>query len=107
MTVKETIEMHKGKYDFVEIYVGKSFHTDSCSHYNPVQGMGDCLRGNEESLNSNCMDYEAKSWSMMNCEEYNNSILANTDVTTNDFGWEDEKILCILISRESIAMGEE
>lgn len=91
MTVKETIEMYKGKYDFVEIYVGKSFHTDSCDSYETEQGM----------------DYEAESWSLMNCEEYNNSILANTDTTTDDFGWEDEKILCILISKESIAMGEE
>jgi len=51
-------------------------------------------------------DYEAKSWALMNCEEYNNSILANTGITTDSFGWKDEKILCVLISRESIARGE-
>lgn len=91
MTVKETIEMYKGKYDIMEIYVGDRLYADSCDYYDPEQGM----------------DYEAKSWALMNCEEYNNSILANTGVTTDNFGWKDEKILCVLISRESIAMGEE
>ena len=73
MTVKETIEMYKGKYDLVEIYVSDGLHTDTCESYEPEQGL-DC-------------DYKAESWALMNCE--------------------DEKILCILISRETIAMGEE
>lgn len=71
MTVKETIEMYKGKYDIVEIYVGDGLHTDSYDLYEPEQGK----------------DYKAESWALMNCE--------------------DKKILCILISRESIEMGEE
>lgn len=92
MTVKETIEKYKGKYDFVEIYVGDHFHTDACDSYEP---------------NSYCMDYKAESYELMNCEEYNNSILANTGLTTDNFGWKDEKILCILVSRKSIEMDEE
>ena len=71
MTVKETIEMYKGKYDIVEIYVGDGLHTDSYDLYEPEQGK----------------DYKAESWALMKCK--------------------DKKILCILISRESIAMGEE
>ncbi len=107
MTVKETIEMYKGQYDFVEIFVGDHFHTDACDSYEPEKGMGHCEKGNEDSINSYCMDYKAESYELMNCEDYNNSILANTGTTTDDFGWKDEKILCILISRKSIAMGEE
>lgn len=107
MTVKEIIGMYKGQYDFVDIFVGDDFHTDACVSYDPEKGMGECEKGNEESLNSYCLDYEAEKYELMNCEEYNNSILANCGTTTDDFGWKDEKILCILISRKSIAMGEE
>lgn len=107
MTVKETIEAYKGKYDFVEIFYGDGFHTDRCDSYNPQTGYGDCEAGQEERLNRYCMDYKAESYELMDCEEYDNTILANTGTTTADFGWKNEKILCILISRKSIAMGEE
>ena len=39
MTVKETIEMYKGQYDLVEIYVGDGLNTDSCDYYDPEQGL--------------------------------------------------------------------
>lgn len=115
MTVKETLECgaYKGKYDFVEIYVAtgsgaKHFHTDSIDSYNPNQGYGDCPKGQEDRLNSYCLNYEVEAESLMDCEDYNNSVLANSCMTTTDFGWNGtEKILCLLISRKSIAKGED
>ena len=108
MTVKEIIERNKDKYDFVEIFYGEKLHTDFCDRYNPQTGYGDCEKGQEERLNRYCVDYEAKDWELMSCEEYNNSILANCGMKTSDYGLDgSEKILCILITRESIAKGEE
>lgn len=107
MTVKEVIEIYKGEYDLIEIFVGEKFHTDFCDSYNPEKGSGNCEKGKEDSLNSYCMDYKAEQYELMDCDEYNNTILANTETTTKDYGWKNEKILCILISRKSIYFGEE
>lgn len=109
MTVKEIIEMKKGTYNLIELYVGDHFHTDACDSYNPEQGNGFCDAGREDTLNSYCLDYEVKDYGVMNCEEYNRTILANCGMKAeNDFGWnEDTRVLCILFDRKEIATGEE
>ena len=100
MTVKEIIERNKGKYDFIELFVGDHFHTDSCDSFDPKCGYGDCEKGQEERLNQIALTSEAKDWSLMDCDEYNNTILANCGTTTADYGYDgSEKILCILLER--------
>lgn len=98
MTVREVIELMKGKYDFVECYRGTKLHTDYCDAVVPDTGYGDCEAGKEDSLNRYLLDTEVVSYKLMDCEEYNNTILANCGITTSDYGWNgNEKILCILI----------
>lgn len=94
MTIKEVKEMYKGEYADVEVYktdeVGdhypRHFHTDNC------KAIDDYMEEAEVGL------YE-----LMDEEEYNNSILANTSERADFADWYDDKeakVLCIMLRNE-------
>lgn len=94
MTIKEVKEKYAGKYEELEVYkaIGKGehypnhFHTDNCKF-------------TEEYSDSS----EVGLYELMDEEDYNNSINANSCATT-DFGeWygsNDAKVLCVMLADE-------
>ncbi|WP_147613010.1 hypothetical protein [Treponema pectinovorum] len=108
MKVKEVINQFKDQYDYVEIFVGEDLQSKSCDFYNPEKGYGDCKKGQEERLNSYCIDYDAKKFELMTFDRYKETILATLNTSPEDYGYkENDKILCILIDKKSIYHGEE
>ena len=92
MTVKELIEMMKSKEEWkdvvcVEMYkfVGKrkSWHTD-CVEY-------------IDDYREKYADCEVVDYSVMDCEEMNETIYANSCVYAEDCYGEDDKVLAIAI----------
>lgn len=91
MKIRDLKEMYKGEYCEVEVfkanesgeYYPDHFHTDNC-----------------ETTDDYDDDTEIGIYSLMDEEEYNNTILVNGCVTA-DFGeWygnKDAKVLCLLI----------
>ena len=89
MTVNEVLEMGcvKGQYEVVEFYKGSKFHTDYCK---PVTDISF----------SELENIEVKNWELMDQDDINSSIYANTDYTEDFEELYDNanaKILCILI----------
>ena len=85
MTIKEVLEMYKGQYYCVEIYKDKfqhkaGFHTDRIVY---VDGASD--------------ETEVIEHELMDKSEYENTILANTDVRWDDCYEENDKILVLKI----------
>ncbi|MBQ0162766.1 MAG: hypothetical protein KBS84_06365 [Treponema sp.] len=103
MTVSEVIELNKGQYTYIELFIGlygnkTSFQTDKISVYSPNNGYGDCKSGQEERLNSYILTDNVLTWSLMDIDEYNNTVLSKTSVDASRYGYEDkDKILCILV----------
>lgn len=95
MTIKDVKEMYEGMYAELEVYetwsVGKHypnhFHTDNCFYV--IEGYND--------------DSEVGLYELMDEEEYNNSILANTEMFADFEDWygnKDARILCVMLKKE-------
>ena len=91
MTINEVKEMYKGQFYDVEVYADKfkhmaGFHTDRIVL----------------AEDSGLITYdEVLEYSLMNKEEYSNTILANCGTTWEDYGFDDaDKILVIKVKRE-------
>ena len=92
-TIKEVKELYKGKYAQIEVYkaIGAGehypnhFHTDNCKDI-------------EEGFND---ETEVGLYELMDEDDYNHSILANS-CTSADFeewyGDKDAKVLCIMLA---------
>jgi hypothetical protein len=91
MTIKEVKEMYKGQYDEIEVYEPNSrgnhypnhFHTDNCKYTEEYS---------DES--------EVGLYELMNEDDYEHSINANSCVTTDFEEWYDDKeakVLCIML----------
>lgn len=94
MTIKEIKEMYKGQYEDIEVYkvsssnsVGKhypsNFHTDNC-----------------EQVEEFTDESEVGLYELMDENEYNHSIMANSDIYADFEDWygnKDTKILCIML----------
>lgn len=94
MTIKEIKEMYKGQYDDVEVYEVSSpnsigehypnrFHTDNCNF-------------TEEFTDES----EVGLYELMDEEQYNHSILANSELTVDFkdlYGNKEVKVLCIML----------
>ena len=95
MTVKELIEMMKSREDWEEIVCielyefvdkRKSFHTD-------------CV-GYIDDYREKYADCEVVRWSVMDCEELNETIYANSCVYAEDIYSENDKVLVIAIEED-------
>ena len=106
MKVKELLKMYHGEYADVEIYIPRSigehyptvFHTDNCEWvYSDSVGANVLMDVNFEKL----ADEEVGLYELMDEEEYNNSIRANSSEPCPTFdelyGNSSEKVLCIMI----------
>lgn len=91
MTIKEVKEMYKSKYDDIEVYKPKStgryypnhFHTDNCKF-------------TEEHTDK----LEVGLYELMDEEDYEDSIMANTCVYADFSEWygnKNAKVLCIML----------
>lgn len=91
MTIKEVKEIYKGQYENIEVYrpngIGNHypnhFHTDNCKF-------------TEEYTD----DSEVGLYELMDEEDYEHSINANSCVTTDFMEWYDNKkakVLCIML----------
>lgn len=89
MSIKEIKNMYAGQYTNIEVYEPMNrgrhypnhFHTDNC---NETENFTD--------------ESEVGIYSLMDIDEYNQTILANTSINTDSFGWtQDEKILCMML----------
>lgn len=81
MTIKEVIKDCEGEFAWWEVYEGDHLHTDFCSWV--------------EDADENA---EVKNWEIMNLEDYENTILANTSVDPgliDDFEHGDALIILI------------
>lgn len=88
MTVKEILEAYKGEYYEVEFYVdtfrhSAGFHTDRV-----------------EFIESCSDEAEVLEHQLMDEEEYNNTILANTGERFTDFYDSEDKILVVKIEKD-------
>lgn len=95
MKLKETIELYKNQGytpDQIEIYKPSFKNDDSHSlhfHTDFIDGVMD-YTGEEEVITDTVMDME----------EYNNSVLANCGMNAKEFMDENDRIVCILIEKE-------
>lgn len=81
MTVAEVKEMYKNRdYVDMEVYTGDHFHTDFCKWTDEYSD-----------------DSEVKGWSLMDEEEYNNTILANACPQADFEEWYDDKNAKVLV----------
>lgn len=91
MTIKEVKEMYKGQYCEIEVYKPNSggnhypnhFHTDNCKF-------------TEEFTDES----EVELYELMDEEDYNHSIMANTSEYADFEGWygnKEVKVLCIML----------
>ena len=95
MTVKELIEMIKSREDWEEIVCielyefvdkSKSFHTD-------------CIKYIDE-YGERYADCKVVDWSVMDCEEMNHTLYANSCVYAEDIYGADGKVLAIAIEED-------
>ena len=91
MKLKEILEENNDRY-YVEVYVPKFGNNDSHA-YRFHTDFVDCIEdytGEEEVIREVLMDRE----------DYNNSVLANTSERAEDYMEENERILCVLVKHE-------
>jgi hypothetical protein len=91
MTIKEIMDNYDGEFSAVEVFESKnnrkSFHTDQ------IQALDDSMY----SLSDDALDYE-----LMDEEDYNNSICANSSVSFSDVYEDNDKVLVILVQPEKV-----
>lgn len=92
MTIAEIKEIYNGKYSDIEIYEANTkgqcfpnhFHTDNC---NPTENYSD--------------NDEIAFVELMNENDYNNSILANSEISADFDDWygnKDAMVLCVMLT---------
>ena len=88
-TIGQLKKMYHGRYSAIEVYMGDSFHTDSC-------------RSVEEYKDNDIV----KKYQLMDEEDYNSTLLANCGVSFSDLYEKNDKVLCLLVTgdREVIAI---
>lgn len=97
MTIAEVKELYKGEYAEVDVYepisrgehYPKQFHTDNC------YGLGDCSPHGDYTENM-----EVGLYQLMSEEDYDHTLLSNTDLYADFDSWfgdRNAKILCIMI----------
>ena len=95
MTIKDAKEMYKNEYADIEVYeplstgrfYPKSFHTDNC-----------------RSTDNYNEDTEVKLVELMDEDDYNDTLLANTDIHVDFedlYGNKNAKVLCVMIDKKT------
>lgn len=91
MTIKEIMDNYDGEFNAVEVFESKnnrkSFHTDQ------IQALDDSMY----SLSDEVLDYE-----LMDEEDYNNTVCANSSVSFSDVYEDNDKVLVILVQPEKV-----
>lgn len=89
MTIKEIMDNYDGEFSAVEVFESrnnrKSFHTDQ------IQALDDSMY----SLSDEALDYE-----LMDKEDYNSTICANSSISFSDAYEDDDVVLVILVQPE-------
>lgn len=89
MTIKEIMDNYDGEFSAVEVFESKnnrrSFHTDQ------IQALDDSMY----SLSAEAIDYE-----LMDKEDYNRTICANSSISFSDAYEDDDIVLVILVQPE-------
>lgn len=89
MTIQEIMDNYDGEFSAVEVFESKnnrkSFHTDQ------IQALDDSMY----SLSDEAIDYE-----LMDKEDYNSTICANSSISFSDAYEDDDIVLVILVQPE-------
>jgi hypothetical protein len=89
MTIQEIMDNYDGEFSAVEVFESrnnrKSFHTDQ------IQALDDSMY----SLSDEALDYE-----LMDKEDYNSTICANSSISFSDAYEDDDIVLVILVQPE-------
>lgn len=96
-TVEDVInKLDLSEVNFLEIYEGTSLYNGYCKRIN--NDLESIIENGNVNIREEHLKLECSLYKLMDSEEYNKSILANSKVTVSDYGWDNSvAILCILI----------
>ena len=106
-TVRELLEGYNlNEIDYIDLFTGDvndiktlSFHSDFIEDVN--EGRETEVINGKHSLSEEQLNMKVVQSKLMDTDEYNHSVLANTCLSTKDYGWSNnEKILCVLVRKK-------
>lgn len=95
MTVKEAIDRYEGEYTAIEFY-RPAFNSTSGFHTDAVEEIDSPVAPKAE-LDRIYSGIEALDFQLMDREDYDTTVLANTCLSFTDMYEPTDKILCILV----------